>query len=203
MSEVRPGDRVLAVNPDTGELAFSPVLLFLDRDPEEARRFVTLATEDGRRVTLTPTHLVYAARRAEDDDEEEEVEGREFSALFAGDLSPGDLLLTKSSSGELGASLVSSVTASRRGGVFAPLTEHGNLVVDGVVASCYAVVDSQSVAHAAFWPLRAAARLARVFGLGGASSPEDQAAPLPPSGVHWYASALYSLAENVIPNHLR
>ena len=194
MNEVRPGDRLLSADPDTGELDFSPVLLFLDRDEDESRRFVTLRTADGRELTLTPTHLVYAAKR---EDSGGEDLASTFAASYAGDLAPGDVLLVATSTGEVAASELASVSTGVSRGVYAPLTERGNLVVDGVVASCYAVVDSQAVAHAAFWPLRAAAWAARTLGLGGDASES------PGRGVHWYAGALYSVAQNLIPNHLR
>ena len=38
-------------------------------------------------------------------------------------------------------------------GVYAPLTEEGNIVVDGILASCYAVVD-HDIAQAAMKPIR-------------------------------------------------
>ncbi|EOB00587.1 Indian hedgehog protein, partial [Anas platyrhynchos] len=39
-------------------------------------------------------------------------------------------------------------------GAYAPLTSHGTLVVDGVVASCFALVQEHQLAQLAFWPLR-------------------------------------------------
>ncbi len=216
MREVVAGrDSLLSVDPSDGSLSFSPVIAFLDRDEEEERGFVTISVEGGRDLTLTPTHLVYVAKK---DMQEEEEEGREedmgdneldsdlsdapsdfsskYDAFYAGDVRPGDRVLVRSSGGaSLRPARVASVSLGRRRGVYAPLTARGNLVVDGVAASCYAVVDSQAVAHAAFWPYRAARWAEGLF----VDAVEDP----PLKGVNWYASWLYWLAEKVMPSHLR
>ena len=54
LSELKIGDSVLSVNSVSGELEFSPIILFLDRDPNEARQFFTIQTESGHSLTLTP-----------------------------------------------------------------------------------------------------------------------------------------------------
>ena len=48
------GDLVLSVNSDSGELEFSPIILFLDRDPNKAHQFFIIQTESGHSMTLTP-----------------------------------------------------------------------------------------------------------------------------------------------------
>lgn len=174
------GDEVLAVN-GQGDLEFSPVMLFLDRDPNESRQFFVLKTEAGHALTLTPSHLIYAKTEAA------EAAEADFEAVYAKDVREGDFVLVQSSRGDLVPSRVSAVEMRALTGVFAPLTSAGNVVVDNVVASCYAVVDSHSVAHAAFGPLRLLTRL----------WPQRES-----HGVHWYANALYSLAEVVMPTHL-
>jgi len=98
------------------------------------------------------------------------------------------------------------VQTVRHRGVFAPLTTAGTLVVDGVGASCYAVVASHPLAHTVFAPFRllsnarhAAQTLWTTLG-GGAARAHQPTAPAPqPVGVHWYAQALYWVARSVLP----
>ena len=196
MAELVPGDRVQAVAND-GSIVFSEVLMFLDRSPMEVRRFVTLKTEGGRTLTLTETHLVFSGPRWCD-----EVGCME--ATYAGLVEVGQAVMVEEE-GELVAHLVEAVGQATEVGVFAPLTSEGNLLVDGVLASSYAVIDSQGLAHASFAPLRWASNLMegsstlwRALSLAG-PAPRGGAAT---EGVHWYPRLLYSVAEHLLPSHL-
>ena len=57
MSNLKVGDSVLTVDA-SGEYKFSPVILFLDRAPEESRQFYVIQTDTGHSLTLTPSHLI-------------------------------------------------------------------------------------------------------------------------------------------------
>jgi hypothetical protein len=187
LSEVRVGDRVLSATAD-GAFVFSPVLLFLDRKPEEHALFYTLHTDSGHSITATPMHLVYAAAVANEVEVDDEVA---FEATFARDVNEGDLVLVQDGAGPLRPARVVRVEAQARQGVYAPLTAEGNVVVDNVLASCYAVIDSQSVAHAAFAPVRAIGTVRDWLGMAASSAAKEEEAS---AGVHWYADALYSVA---------
>ena len=131
--------------------------------------------------------------------------------------------------GRLAPATVTRVSLATEKGVFAPLTDSGNLVVDGVLASAYAVVNSQTVAHAAFGPVRwwnNVKQNARHWsGLVSTISPvrtmlgnsleqardnsrqaRQQTQTVDNSqhttGVHWYPNLLFSLASYVLPTSL-
>jgi hypothetical protein len=74
-------------------------------------------------------------------------------------------------------------------GFYAPLTTEGNIVVDGVLTSCYGIINIEFIAHAAFAPVRAVHWLLQYislpfnYAIDGSSS----------NGVHWYAEVLYDI----------
>ena len=199
MEEVRPGDRLQAVASD-GSLVFSEVLMFLDRSPKEVRRYVTIKTERGRTLTLTSTHLVYTGDRWCD-------ELSCMRATYAGMVEAGQAVMVKEK--ELEAQVVESVGTATEQGVFAPLTREGNLLVEGVLASSYAVIDSQRIAHASFAPVRwvvsfseGAQALWRTISLSE-NLPRSSGTESPlPEGVHWYPRLLYHVAGYLLPSHL-
>ena len=173
----------------------------MDRDPEERRQFYTIKTDTGHVLTLTPTHLLYSTSADDIGDDQADNEFVDFGVIYARDVSEGDFVLVLSSGGSLRPSRVVTVEMTVRRGVFAPLTSAGNLVVDNVLASCYALVDSQTVAHASFAPLR------WWKALEGALFARDEnsvvEATPPEDGIHWYADWLYKVAEVLIPDRIR
>ncbi|XP_037332640.2 indian hedgehog B protein-like [Pungitius pungitius] len=178
IGDLRPGERVLAAA-GGGELVYSEVLVFLDRDPVARKLFYTLHTEAGARLSLTAAHLVFVSGG-------NCSEGGALGAVYASDARPGQCVLV--SPGEAGRGRLSRITrvsVRESRGAFAPLTQHGTLVVDGVVASCYAVVDQHSLAHWAFSPLR----LLHSW-TGSTGSHRD--------GVHWYSRLLHWLGRMLL-----
>lgn len=154
LQAVRAGDLVQVMRED-GTLAFSPVLMFLHRDPRVSRAFLRLTTASGTTLTLTPSHLIFLLEAGLALTETPTVRDalHRGGVVLAGRVEAGDFLLV---AGEGGVTLEKVVDVSYHvdGGVFAPLTTEGTLVVDGVVASCYAIIDSQAIAHWAFLPVR-------------------------------------------------
>lgn len=63
---------------EQGQLVFSPILLFLDRDLNDQRQFVQLQSADGAKVTLTASHLIYTVAASQDLLEDVDIGGDNF-----------------------------------------------------------------------------------------------------------------------------
>lgn len=108
---------------------------------------------------------------------------------------------------------VVSVQAITGHGAYAPLTREGNLVVNRVVASCYAVIEDHKLAHLAFLPVRlwfnildslSYVRETLFFAKNvnivksRNSKPIERSDSRQSVGIHWYPRLLYTLAKYVI-----
>lgn len=188
LEELYIGDRVLALDMATGRFTYSEVILFLDRDPKQQREFLHLRTASGRTLTVTPSHLLMVATNASDI--------YRLQVVFADRVRRGDHILIHNRL-EPEIDTVISTEAILKRGVYAPLTREGTIVVDGIVASCYAVIDRQWIAQWAYAPFRLYASFTKIFSKNMTST---RSASQVPVGVHWYANILYTLAQYILPD---
>lgn len=165
-----------------GNAVFSEVLMFMDRAPDKSREFVRLRTDGGATLTVTPAHLLLVWQPQQS----------LTKYQFADQIEEGHHLLVNVN-GTLMPQRVVEITAELQIGVYAPLTALGTVVVDSIAASCYALVDSQDIAHWSFAPVRAMNSVRHWF--GGSSHNQSRQ-----HGVHWYASALYAVKDYFLPS---
>lgn len=188
LADLRLGEKVLSMDA-TGNAVYSEVIMFIDRDATQSREFVRIDTEGGATIRVTPAHLVWVWKYA----------AQEQRFMFAVRVEQGDYLLVNVN-GTLVPRKVLRVTAEMHTGVYAPLTREGTIVVNEVAASCYAMVDSQRIAHWSFWPARWATAVGSWFAsLGDATTAAPPTEESRQSGIHWYANALYSIKDFFLP----
>uniref|UniRef100_A0A3P8T8U1 Hedgehog protein n=1 Tax=Amphiprion percula TaxID=161767 RepID=A0A3P8T8U1_AMPPE len=180
MCDLLPGDRVLASSSTDGRgpLLYSPVLSFLDRQPNVTKTFYVIGTDAGLNITLTAAHLIFAT---------DCTGGAGLRTVFASEVRPGQCVFTSVGEPRSQArlSVVTFVEEQRSTGLFAPLTQHGSIVVNGVLASCYAAVDSHRLSHWALAPLRF------FYSLMGPSEAQSD-------GLHWYPRLLQRLGKMLL-----
>lgn len=198
LSDLRIGEYVLTLDQATGKLEYSEVILFLDRNTEERREFLRIHTLKGNVLTLTPSHMLLKGNLSSPE------------TIFAENLQEDDVLLVKDSNNSLSVDIVSRIEPILLTGVYAPLTKTGTILVNSVAASCYAVVDSQSIAHWSFAPVRLIVNIQEGFGrmwhlIGKPMTGWElshKSNYVPTNGEYWYAKILYRIAKYLIPSHL-
>jgi len=135
MDEIQVGDKVLV----NAEKEYSDVFMFTHRLSAVNAEFVSLQTENGNNIMLTKNHYLY-------------VNGK---MAVSGIVKVGDKLQTKDGK----STAVTSVSTVRADGLYNPNTLHGDIVVNGIVASAYTSDINPTLAHAALMPVRMAYKL--------------------------------------------
>lgn len=207
MSRLQIGDQVLSLNAD-GNLEYSEVVLFMHRNPSLRSRFLRLTTASGINITITPSHLILRWQKPNTTVLHEAI------PVYAQDIRVDDQLLISGHTGaaRLHVDRISKIEEIFETGVYAPLTTSGTIVVNDVVASCYAVIFSQRLAHLSFAPLRLFSALELSFkrfymittspfvAKSASRNSSLTARYLPPNGVHWYCRFLERVTEFFVPN---
>ena len=173
MDQLSVGDKVQSVN-ENGQLIYSEVIMFIDNKPHENNvLYFVLETDKPRaKLYLTRTHLVYVKRRF----------SNTWHVEFARSVQIKDML-NVSINGTLVAAEVTRISVTTQKGAIAPLTNEGNIIVDGVLASCYAALDDQTFVDSLFMPAKTLYKYTPSL-LNGKETQQ---------GVHWYARLLLFL----------
>lgn len=196
MADLKVGDKILTIDRVTGELKTTDVILLMHKNTHSVANFLTITAEGNaestyqeRRITLTPNHLLYVHDGSND------TSRWRPRAIFAENVRVGDHVYFNSfgpNSKDFTSAKVISIEKVRRRGVYAPLTAEGSLIVDGIVASSYAVFDNEDISHALFFPLRMLWRWGMRW-MDTTNSAEQL------SGVHWYPKHIFNVASTFLP----
>ena len=217
MSDLRVGDSILAVD-HLGKMIFSPIILFLQKDPLKQGRYYKIQTRAGHFLEISSSHLIYIRPQVQKKNQlianlsdtyfvsktkklGEVINGQlgSFSLMFASNVKEGDEVLVYDGKDGLKSNEVISIKPIPVNGAYAPLTLQGNLFVEDVLASSYASYDNHNMVHALFAPYRWWYEISKylpetIVGKREVESEEE-------NGTHWYAQALKSMGNymNMIP----
>lgn len=193
VKDLRVGDKVLAADGD-GKLVYTDFIMFIDKDVATRRMFYVIETKEPRRkLSLTAAHLIFITENSTHPQEA-------MVATFASEVKPGQkVFVMDETNRQLRAVTVQRIYLEEHQGSFAPVTAEGTLVVDQVLASCYAVVEDHQLAHWAFAPVRFIHRLSSLL---YPENHSDSSSSSPDDGVHWYPMILYQIGNWVLDSRL-
>lgn len=190
MSELQVGEKVLTMT-SSGESKYSEVILFMDRNTTKTEEFVKIVTDGGATLTVTPGHLILVWNPKKN----------LYDYVFADKVQLDDFVMVNIN-GSLEPRKVIDLSVTLAKGIYAPLTTEGTIVVDSVAASCYALINSQTIAHWSLLPMRIANSISQWFGSTNEVSRSSTSGNSLEQGVHWYAKTLYKIKDLIVPSDL-
>ncbi|XP_047127386.1 uncharacterized protein LOC100206774 isoform X1 [Hydra vulgaris] len=154
IKDINVGDKVLSFETKTKKFIYSTVYMLAHKNDTKKTIFLKISCKNGSFVTLSSKHLVYTDC---------------YKVKHADQIKIGDKIWTTSidDSEKMNLCKVDSIKITKSVGFYAPLTMSGNIIVDGVLSSCYANVkdvslpgfgriSGQVIAHFGTAPLRVA-----------------------------------------------
>ncbi|KAL7374319.1 hypothetical protein ABVT39_026388 [Epinephelus coioides] len=187
VKDLQAGDRVLAAD-DDGNPIYTDFIMFIDQDSTTRRLFYVIETDSGEKITLTAAHLLFVGHNT--------TEEERMSAIFASEVQSGQTVFVfDAERSRLEPVSVKRIYTQEHEGSFAPVTVQGTVVVDQVLASCYAVIEDHDLAHWALAPVRLAHWVSSLL---FSSQPRVSAQN---DGVHWYSKILYQLGTWLLDSH--
>ncbi len=152
--------------------------------------FLNIRTYSEKSIKVSTTHLIA-------------VPNGEFK--FAKDLNREDIIITydfeKQSQID---EKIKSILIEPVEGYAAPLTMSGTMIVDGVLTSCYAIIDSQFIAHTVMAPIR---WWYSMHGLIDQAAPESLLNTIQiekqMNGTHWYPQMLQSFTSDYLNKFIK
>ena len=134
MRDLSIGDKVRACNTKSRRVIYSEVIMFAHRDPGvEQVSYLKIVLEDTTSIVLSSNHLI--------------MNGERMKAIMARNIEVNHMLFTISEEGVISSKKVVAVEEIIDSGVFCPITKEGNVVVNNILASCYASVNDQAFFH--------------------------------------------------------
>ncbi|XP_060920590.1 sonic hedgehog protein [Labrus mixtus] len=190
VKDLQKGDRVLAADGE-GNPIYTDFIMFIDQDSTTRRLYYVIEADSGHRITLTAAHLLFVVGGQNSTEDG----GERMSAVFASQIQPGQKVFVFDAD-RLEPVTVKRIYTQEHEGSFAPVTMQGNVVVDQVLASCYAVIEDHQLAHWALAPVRLAHWVSSLF-----FSSQPRASVQQNDGVHWYSKILYQLGTWLLDSH--
>ena len=137
MDEVKIGDYVLSIHPSTGKPVYSKVYLWAHRDPHVTATFLHITHPHGH-LHISANHLI--------------LSGEKRRPVPAGHLAVGDTIHSLLSPSATATATPISVPVLHihtctQVGYYAPFTNNGLIVVDGIASSVYSQPSTRSHAH--------------------------------------------------------
>ncbi|KAK6186136.1 hypothetical protein SNE40_008233 [Patella caerulea] len=160
---LKEGDEVLVIHED-GTLGYSEIWCLAHKNPDKETTFLEIRTES-RQVQISPKHFIVLGK------------GDTTDMVMANQVKAGDLLVVCDEDGHIGREPVLSIEEIDGKGIYNPFTKEGTLLVNGILASCYAEF-KPAIAHKVLAPFRAIYDMTPKIVMDGIMTPNADGVPV-------------------------
>ena len=184
ISELKYGDMVKTFDAQSNKSTFTKFLNYLHTDKSAKVEYLSIRTESADKdLIISPLHLIAHISK----------ETRKLEFVFAKELKLDDQLVVETTNGERKHDRCTKIESIQDKGAYAPLTESGTIMVNNVLASCYANTYNHELAHLVFKPVRFWYTYINDY-VATANSTDLKRE----DGINWYAKAFLNIV-NTIP----
>ncbi|VDN57453.1 unnamed protein product [Dracunculus medinensis] len=139
LKNLTTNDRVLST--EESIISYSPILMFLHRLENEIAEFNLITTVGNKKLKITDYHLIYTNDCNLKDP---------LRLLYAKDLRKGQCLYSIESQSSFQPVKILSIERVKEIGIYAPLTNSGDIVVNSILTSCHSNVAMQTLQQTFF-----------------------------------------------------
>ncbi|CAF1570924.1 unnamed protein product [Rotaria magnacalcarata] len=182
ISYLKSGDEILTI--DQSKIVSTEMIMMLDKQISTEVVFYKLITKSGHEISLTEYHLIPILNSNQNQ-----------IYLFAKQIQIGDFLYVVSND-LLNYSPVINITVEIKKGYYAPLTIKGTLLVNDVLASCFAYAKNHHSAQFYMFPFRFYYKLTRAFNFTDPLKNHNS------EGLHWFIKIMFNFAKYFRPDTL-
>jgi hypothetical protein len=147
IAELKKGDLIKTYDLKQQKWSYSRFVTYLHSDNKIVTRYIAIRTSNNKSLSISPLHLI--AKR---------TSGGSIEFVFAKDLQLNDVIVSEG--GTSGANehqavyeKIAELRETYESGAYAPLTEHGTVAVNSLMASCYANTRFHNFIHLLFQPV--------------------------------------------------
>uniref|UniRef100_A0A914Q059 Uncharacterized protein n=1 Tax=Panagrolaimus davidi TaxID=227884 RepID=A0A914Q059_9BILA len=122
-------------------IGFNKMLSWLHRMPNIETEFIKFTLENGKTLKITKNHYIYKAECSAKCGTHDQ---HQYNSVAAEKVLPSDCLLSlNNDSTKMVLTRISKIETVIEKGIYAPLTDSGDILVNDIFASCYSEIDNQ------------------------------------------------------------
>uniref|UniRef100_A0A914Y4G4 Uncharacterized protein n=1 Tax=Panagrolaimus superbus TaxID=310955 RepID=A0A914Y4G4_9BILA len=141
MDELSVNDWVLSAGGKA--VGYSQVNSWLHRKPNFMAEFIKFTLENGKELKMTKKHYIYKSDCSYDSTITVEEASKEM--VYAENVSISDCLFIVQRNTKLIQSRISKIERIEEKGIYSPMTNNGNIIVNDIFASCYNIVKNDKL----------------------------------------------------------